>query len=291
VPETASIGDRLERAAVTLERAGHSGARREARALWAAVTGVSPGAVWLARDTDARGPEVARFEAALARRCAGVPFAYAVGRTAFRDLELAVDERALIPRPETEGLVALALRVLGPGLGAPRRGRAADIGTGCGCIALALAAEGDFAEVVAVERSSGAAALARENVARVGPPVPVEVREGDLLEPLRGERFRAIVSNPPYLTTAELAALDWSVRGCEPTAALDGGPDGLAPTCRLLAHARELLEPAGILALEIDERRAGAVVSLGVRYGWARTAIHEDLFGRPRYAIAYGETP
>src|SRR5207253_1166212 len=97
----------------------------------------------------------------------------------------------------------------------------------CGCNALALAVEGAFERVIAVERSRDAAALARENVALLQPPLPVEVREGDLLGPLAGERYRAIVSNPPYLTEAEYAALDPAVRLCEPREALVGGADGL----------------------------------------------------------------
>jgi release factor glutamine methyltransferase len=283
VPEAASVGTRLDAAATALARAGHPRARHEARALWAAVRGTSPGAAWLERDTPAAAPALARFEEALARRVSGMPFAYAVGRTAFRTLDLAVDRRALIPRPETEGLVELALHAV---RGAS--GLAADIGTGSGCIALSLAVEGDFAGVRAVDRDPGAVALARENVARVRPPVPVEVRDGDLLEPLRGERFRVIVANPPYLTTTELEALDPAVR-LEPRAALDGGADGLGPTRRLLAEAGPLLEPGGALALEIDERRAAVVEALARRHGWAQVAIHEDLFGRPRYVLAYLE--
>src|SRR5213076_385597 len=107
-------------------------------------------------------------------------------------------------------LVLRAMRETGNGKG-ETWGAVADIGTGCGCIALALGVEGSFERVIAVERSPQAAALARENVALVRPPVPVEVREGDLLAPLAGQRYRAIVSNPPYLTEAEYAALDPAV--------------------------------------------------------------------------------
>jgi len=222
----------------------------------------------------------------LTLRCRGVPFAYAAGRTGFRTLDLAVDPRALIPRPETEGLVELALAALQRGAGPDAR--VADIGTGCGCIALSLAVEGAVA-VLAVDRDPGAATLARENVARVRPAAPVDVREGDLLEPLGGERFQAIVANPPYLTEAEMMTLDPAVRSFEPRAALDGGADGLVHTGRLLAGAEALLVPNGFLALEIDERRASLVRALAVRHGWRRAAIHDDLFGRPRYLLAYRE--
>src|SRR5207247_5348937 len=134
------------------------------------------------------------------RRASGTPFAYAVGRVAFRTLDLALDPRALIPRPETEGLVDLVLREAGKReAGGGRRGVVADIGTGCGCIALSLAVEGAFDRVIAVERSGGGAALARENAELVAAPTPVEVREGDLLAPLTGGggRSRRLVALRP----------------------------------------------------------------------------------------------
>ncbi len=163
----------------------------------------------------------------------------------------------------------------------------ADIGTGCGCIALALAVEGKFEKVIAVEQSPAAAALARENVARISPVTPVEIRIGNLLAPLvdKGERYRVIVANPPYLTEAEYLALDPSVREFEPREALVSGIDGLVATRELLAGAAALLEPGGLLALEIDERRGDQVSTLGQEYGWARVDIHADLFGCPRYAL------
>jgi release factor glutamine methyltransferase len=238
------------------------------------------GEAWLRRD-EPKAPEmVAKYHHALEQLARGVPFAYAVGRAAFRTLDIAIDARALIPRPETEGLVDLVLeRVHG--------GVAADIGTGCGCIALALATEGSFDRVVAVERSPEAAALAGENVAVVVPRTPVEIREGNLLQPLAGERCRVIVSNPPYLTEAEYEALAPSVRQFEPRDALVSGADGLAATRALFAGAAALLEPGGVLVLEIDERRAEAVRALAHEYRWARIGIHQDLFGRPRYALAF----
>ena len=291
-----TIAGELERAVERLARVTAE-ARREATLLWAAVTGASPGEVWLRRDR-AAPPEVACFRDAVARRASGVPFAYAVGRVSFRRLELRLDPRALIPRPETEGLVDLVLdwaREAGKREGGTLKdslavggkgGVVADIGTGCGCIALSLALEGTFDRVIAVERCSEAAALACENVALVRPPVPVEVRVGDLLAPLAGERCGAVVANPPYLTDQEYAAVDASVRLFEPRAALVSGPDGLDATRALLVGAQRVLEPGGLLALEIDERRADAVRALARASGWTRVVVREDLFGRPRYALA-----
>ena len=252
--------------------------------VWAAVSGTTAGDAWLHRD-EPKSPELlSRYQDAVAQLERGVPFAYAVGRVGFRTLDLAIDARALIPRPETEGLVDLVLREIG------KRGLVADIGTGCGCIALALAVEGRFEKVVAVEQSPAAAALARENVQRIAPATPVEIREGNLLAPLvdREGRFRAIVSNPPYVSAAEYEELDRSVRDFEPREALVSGADGLDATRALFAGAGALLEPGGLLALEIDERRVDAVRMLARDSGW-RVEIHADLFGCSRYALSIKE--
>jgi len=286
VPDRPSIAQALDEAAGQLERAGVLSARREATALWAAVEGVRPGDVWLKREGGLPALVAARFWAAVERRSSGVPFPYAVGQASFRGLDLKLDPRASIPRPETEGLVDLVLEWANRGAEPGTSGAVADVGTGCGCIALALAQEGAFARVTAVEHSPEAAALARENVERVRPRTPVEVREGDLLEPLRGERFRAIVSNPPYLSEADYGALDPSVRCFEPRDALVSGSEGLDATRALFAGAAALLEPGAVLVLEIDARRADQVRALARTYRWARIDIHNDVFGRPRYALA-----
>src|SRR5439155_8982274 len=139
---------------------------------------------------------------------------------------------------------------------------------------------------IAVARSPEAAALWRESVALLQPPLPVEVREGDLLGPLAGERYRAIVSNPPYLTEAEYAALDPAVRSFEPREALASGADGLTATRALLEGAAALLEPGGCVVLEIDERRADATRRLALRHGWSRVGVYDDLFGRRRFLLA-----
>jgi release factor glutamine methyltransferase len=274
-----TLGGVLDAAARRLSAAGLPNGRREATHLFGAVAGLTPGAVWMAREAPAAGWDLEQFERAVAQRAAGVPFAYATGQATFRTLTLRIDRRVLIPRPETEGLVDLVLARAAPG------GLAADVGTGSGCLALALATEGQFERIVAVERSSDAAALARENVRLVGPRVPVEIVLGDLLRPLAGRRWQVIVSNPPYLSADEYAQLDPAVRDFEPAGALVSGADGLAATAALLDGARDVLAPDGLLALEIDERRAEPVRALGEAAGLA-VSIHEDLFGKPRYALA-----
>jgi len=262
---------------------GNGGGQETTAAVWAAVSGMTIGEAWLRHD-EAKSPELlAKYQDVMIQLEGGVPFAYAVGSVGFRTLDLKIDRRSLIPRPETEGLVEHVLARCTTGL-------VADIGTGCGCIALALAVEGQFERVVAVEQSAAAAALARENVQRIAPRTPVEIREGNLLAPLVGrqERFRAIVSNPPYVSVAEYAELDASVRDFEPRKALVSGVTGLDATRGLFAGAAALLEPGGLLALEIDERRGDAVRELGRDLGWA-VEIHHDVFACPRYALSIRE--
>lgn len=285
MPETI-LATELDRAADLLGRIGVREPRREVAALWGACTGRSPGDAWLRRDQPAPPEAQERFWGAVRRRADGEPFAYAVGGAGFRTVSLALDRRALIPRPETEGLVELVLQEEKREGGRGKGGIAADIGTGSGCIAIALAVEGSFDRVIATDLSPDAALLAQENVTRIQPVTPIEIRVGNLLEPLAGSRCRVIVANPPYLTEAEWAELDIGVRAYEPKLALTSGTDGLAATRALLQTAAAVLEPGGLLALEIDERRAARVRTLALTAGWRRLDIHQDLFGRPRYALA-----
>ena len=278
-PSIATVAAVLDQAAAKLGAAGVVYPRREAAWFWELAAALPSGQAWLAREERADAAALRRFEEMLTSRVSGMPFAYAAGVMAFRRLTLAIDDRALIPRPETEGLVELVLRWAE---GQPG-GWVADIGTGSGCIALSLALEGRFDRVVATEPSPPAAALARANAGRCG--LSIDVREGDLLDPLEQGRYRVIVSNPPYLTDDEWGALDHSVRAFEPRLALTSGVDGLDATRVLIAGAALRLEPGGLLALEIDERRAGAVGDLASAAGWNRVRIMPDLFGRPRYAL------
>jgi len=211
------------------------------------------------------------------RRVAGEPLAYVTGLAGFRRLTLACDRRALIPRPETEGLVDLMLAR------APA-GRIADVGTGSGCIALALADEGRYDLVVGVDRSQAAVGLARENRSRTGLPIRLVV--GDLLESFHDRGLDAVVSNPPYLTEAEYRAADRSVRDWEPGDALASGPDGLTATRRLLVQAARVTRPGGWLAVEVDATRAAEVARLAAGSGWNEAMVHMDLFDRARYVLA-----
>ena len=221
---------------------------------------------------------------AAARLRDGAPFAYAVRRAAFRHLTLDVDERVLIPRPETEGLVEEVLR-LSAGMG----GCAIDIGTGSGAIALALASEGTFDSVIATDVSLDALAVARQNGTRLAGALrsPVEFRHGSLLAPVLDVTAAVIVSNPPYIAYHEAAELPASVRDWEPALALLSGADGMLATNAIIRGAAERLEKGGILALEVDARRASlAAESLAVDPRYCEIAVRLDMAGRERFVIA-----
>ena len=221
---------------------------------------------------------------AVARLQNGAPFAYAVRRASFRHLTLDVDERVLIPRPETEGLVEEVLR-LAEGV----RGCAVDIGTGSGAIALSLASEGRFERVVATDVSLDALAVARHNGSKLAGALrsPVELRHGSLLAPVRDLSPSVIVSNPPYIAYHEAEALPASVRDWEPALALLSGADGMLATNALIRGAADILEAGGILALEVDARRASlAAESLAVDSRYCDIAVRLDLAGRERFVIA-----
>lgn len=269
----------LAAAAATLAAAGVERPRDDALQLAAAVLGRSPAMVRLGDGEPVGAGDRDALQALVQRRAAGEPLAYVCGETGFRHLVLRCDRRALIPRPETELLVELAL-------GVAREGQAADIGTGTGCLALSLATEGRFRQVLAVDRSVEALALASENRARVAPPVPVHLLNGDLASAIGADALDLLVSNPPYLTDAEWTALDPSIRDWEPRLALPSGTDGLVATRTLLNDGRRVVRPGGWIALELDCRRAAASAALATAFGWTDVAVHHDLFGRERFLLA-----
>ncbi len=224
----------------------------------------------------------------------GMPIQYAVGRAAFRHLTLAVDRRVLIPRSETELLVDLVLDATRSGAGGPpgaggAGGRVADVGTGSGAIALALAAEGDFSEVHALDVSSDALAVARQNLAAIPEDRRARLRfhEGPLLAPVRGTLFDTVVSNPPYISPTEASELPRLVRDWEPALALFADRDGMAVIEALVPEAAEALHPGGLLAMEVDSRRADAAAAVVRADGrFADIVIRPDLTGRPRFVAA-----
>jgi release factor glutamine methyltransferase len=280
MPELAvPLGRLIGQGAERLRRSGVPGSRREALRIWSELTG-APFAHPLVDPTiEVQEEPALQFQAAIERRSAGEPLAYVTGTSGFRHLTLRADRRALIPRPETEGLVELLLqRVL--------QGVVADVGTGSGCIALSLALEGRFQAVLAIDCSTDALELARQNSASVPGSSLVGFVQGDLTRPLRPESLDALISNPPYLTDGEYAGLESSVRDWEPELALKAGSDGLEPTASLLRDGMKALRPGGWIALEVDCSRAEIIRSMASGYGWQEVSLHQDLFGRERYLLA-----
>lgn len=267
----------LEEAGRRLALAAIPEPRREALRLWSGLYREAPGAAFLGNTRAVSAEEARRFSAAVERRAGGEPLAYVTGCAGFRTLTLRTDRRALIPRPETEGLVELVLARV-------PSGRVADIGTGTGCIALSLRAEGDYTAVLAVDRSAAALSLASENARECG--LTVGLVQGDLATALAAGSLDALVSNPPYLTDEEYAHLDRAVRAWEPALALPSGPDGLGATLALLDDGRRVVKPGGWIALELDCRRAERVAERAGELGWTEVAVAHDLFGRERYLLA-----
>lgn len=227
---------------------------------------------------------------AVHRLIGGAPFAYAVRRAAFRHLTLNVDERVLIPRPETEMLVEGILSRFGA---RPRDatdwGLAVDVGTGSGAIALALATEGRFSRIVATDASLDALEVAKANAAALARDLrcPVEFRSGMFLAPIVDLRPSLIVSNPPYVAFGELGQLPESVRNWEPPTALLAGAEGLAATAAIVQGGVALLKQGGLLALEVDERRASLVAEMtAANAGYIDVDIVLDLTGRERFVFA-----
>lgn len=250
-------------------------ARLEARVLSACAWNVAP--AWLiAHATDT--PETSahtRFEALLARRLAGEPVAYLTGRREFYGRTFEVGPAVLIPRPETERLVELALERLPPGEAVS----VLDLGTGSGCVAITLALERPLARVTAVDRSSAALAVARRNADVLN--ATVEFLDSDWFAALGGRRFDLIVANPPYVASGDPHLSQGDLR-FEPAAALAAGADGLADLRTLAAAAPAHLVARGWLLLEHGWDQAEAVRALLHAAGFANPATWQDLAGQPR---------
>ncbi len=282
-----TVGQAVREARGVLEAAGVADAKREADELYGALVRGAASAAWLDREEPSEPSMRVALRQAAQRRAAGWPQAYATGRANFRGHWLAVDRRVLIPRPETEGLVDLVLDwIRREAAGRERDAVVVDACTGSGAVAIAVALETESVRVIATDCSAEALDVARANVEELGVADHVELRRGDLLQPLGRERVDVVVSNPPYVADAEWSGLDAGVREQEPREALVTGPDGMAATRALVASARAALRPEGLLALEVDARRAGEAAALAAAAGFASCSVLRDLFGRPRYLRA-----
>ncbi len=232
--------------------------------------------------------ELGEYRELVRRRSKHEPAAYILGEKEFYGLKFKTTPAALIPRPETEHLVDEALRLakeLWPG----EPLRLADIGAGTGAIALALAHALPEAKIEAVDISPEALALARENAENLKLAERATFHQGDLLAPLAGNSFHIICANLPYIPTGEMAALMPDVGAFEPPLALDGGAEGLDLILRLLAEAREMLEPQGRLLLEIWPDSLPALTRAAADMGYASAEAVRDLAGHNRIAVFFKE--
>lgn len=291
-----NVADTLRCAARRLRVSGSRSPRLDAELLLAAALECDRLSLFREPERELGASEAARFAHYLRRREAHEPVAYIRGVRMFRTLELTVTPAVLIPRPETETLVDVALELLA---GSICKGAAhplvLDVGTGSGCVALALAAENPFVHVVATDVDVMALEVARRNAERHGLLDRVDFVQSDQFDGLQhGLRFDVIVSNPPYIPAAEYEALEPNVRDYEPRLALYGGSDGLDAFRRLVPAAARRLKLAGALAVEVGRDEAPAVKDLfaaSPMYGPARDRA--DLCGIPRVVFArlVRETP
>ncbi|HVX17606.1 MAG TPA: peptide chain release factor N(5)-glutamine methyltransferase [Acidimicrobiales bacterium] len=278
------VAAQVARVTDQLAAAGVDNARQEAR--------------WLVEEAASRPVSL---DALVARRAAGEPVQYVLGHWSFRTLELAVDRRVLIPRPETEVVCGYALdeidRVAGDLAGREETVKVVDLGTGSGALALAVATERPATEVWAVERSSAALDVAGANLATAGAAGRrVELSEGSWFEALprrlRGQ-IHVIVSNPPYVGADE--QLPASVRDWEPVDALvpQPGATGLEALEVILASAPRWLAPGGAVVIEIGAAQGPTATELATAAGFSDVAVRPDLAGRPRALVARleGEGP
>jgi len=279
--------EEIDTASRKLATAGVESSRLDAELLLAAAAGVTREAA-ITGSIDLSSEILKKFDALIARREKREPVAYILGHKEFYSLEFEVTPAVLIPRPETEFVVGAALeRIAGKD-----NARVLDIGTGSGAIAIAIAVNAPRAQVTTVDISADALAVASRNVQRHRVEDRVTLRRGDCFHILDGGAalgtFDAIVSNPPYLDDAEIAALEPDVHRFEPRIALNGGAGGLDVIQRIAIDARAHLETDGELIMEMGAGHAGDVVRLIVRAGLKVVDVINDFAGQMRVARARG---
>jgi release factor glutamine methyltransferase len=272
--ERQTAADMLAEAASRLDAVGIEAPRREARLLLAHAAGIDQAA--LLRDLHAP-LDASGFAALVDRRAAREPLALIIGHQGFWTLDLEVSADTLIPRADSEAVIEAALAVCA---GHPAR-RVLDLGTGTGCLLLAVLTEWPAATGVGVDRTEGAARLARRNAAALGLADRAAFLCGDWATALNA-RFDLVLSNPPYIESADIAGLMPEVARYEPRRALDGGTDGLDAYRSILAALPGLLAPGGAAVLELGIGQADAVASIAATQGLALGGLHNDLTGTPR---------
>jgi release factor glutamine methyltransferase len=279
----------LKEAADTLSSNHIEQARLEAEVLLAHVLRLKKEALIVYPDRELTDPQEEEFQQLVERRCRKEPLAYIVGHREFWSLEFKVNPKVLIPRPETEGVIERLLS-LATEEAREQPVRVLDVGTGSGILAIVAALEFPKAQLTAVDNSSDALEVARENALRHQVAERVEFLNMDLLRDwslIENILYDFILSNPPYIPSQELGQLMPDVRDYEPREALDGGPDGLACYRCIVTNALPYLKPGGHLILEVGDDQAGRVEqSLQNHGGFENIAILQDLSGYDRIVSA-----
>ena len=279
----------LHEAAVTLSASGIEQPRLEAELLLAHVLDASKEDLILHPGRELTDAQEKQFEQFLQRRCRREPIAYILGQREFWSLEFIVNPKVLIPRPETEGIIEQLLKMAGPG-GRDHAIHILDAGTGSGNLAVVAAVEFPMARVTAVDCSADALAVARENARKHRVADRIEFLQRNMMLPWNLPNtggFDFILSNPPYLSSQEMARLMPDVRDYEPSAALDGSPDGLVCYRRIVPEACNHLKPGGGLILEVGDDQAGSVKKIIQAHdGYYEIEIVQDLSGRGRVVSA-----
>ena len=308
--KTWAVLEIIDRGKQVLAEKGFENARLETELLLGHTLSLPRIDLYLNYDRALRDEELARFKSLLRRRLAGEPVQYIIGTAAFMFAEFEVNPAVLIPRPETEAVTEAALRVIGeitggaaspatraeaPGAGDRSGDRpgardilVADIGTGSGVIAVTLAQKLPRARILATDSSEAALAVAEKNAKRAGVADRIVFSQGAYLAPLEEKklvgRLSAIVSNPPYVPTGEIAALPAEVRDFEPREALDGGPDGLDSLRIIAQDGPRFLAAGGAMVLEVGDGQAADVAGM-LRRGVGSVEILKDYAGRERIVV------
>jgi release factor glutamine methyltransferase len=259
----------------TFRTCGIENPAREARISLCAASGISPVAL-IVDPRELLGSAASKVQDVAARRAVGEPLSRIVGKREFWGLSLAVTPHVLDPRPETETIVEAALSILSDRREDPLR--ILDLGVGSGALLCALLTEFGAAHGIGVDVSANAADVAQNNLRASGLSLRAEIRVGDWTSGLEG-RFDLIVSNPPYIPTADLAGLPREVRDFDPWLALDGGIDGLAAYRRILPESRRILSPDGWLLAELGAGQAAKVTALASQCGFTDVMTYQDLAG------------
>jgi release factor glutamine methyltransferase len=277
-PSSLSIGSAVREGAQRLSEAGVAEPRREAVSLLAYALNRDRSFVIAHADDGLNDYECGAFRSLIARRAGGEPLQYITGQQEFFKLVFEVTPAVLIPRPETELIIEVALELLGD----DPQPYLADIGTGSGCISITILHELSAARAVATDVSTAALRVAQRNAERHGVTDRLAVLESDCFSALNATPpFSLIASNPPYVSDDELESLQREVN-CEPRAALAGGPDGLSVIRRLLLEAPHFLRPGGYFVFEIGFGQGEAVEHLIDRRVWRLLEIRTDLQKIPR---------